>query len=145
VTTNVLNLHPVEVLAVEEQLSLPNKTQDERSWAKWLDKCKHEKLPDYVLISAHARELVKADGLQTKSLRRRFQVWGYEAHYWFLRAHEHGGVVCQDRCMLVLRRQDESIPKVRLPKIIDTEGGPRTARNMLKPVGIPKTAWIREE
>ena len=117
----------------KRQPNLPNKAQ-QRFWVKWLDKCKHVNLPDYVLISAHARELVEADGLHTKSWRRRFQVWGYEAHYWFLRAHDHGGVVRQDRCMLVLRRQDDSVPKVRLPEIIDTEGGPRTARNMLKPM-----------
>ena len=144
VMANVLNLHPVEVLAIKEQPNLPNKAQ-QRFWVKWLDKCKHVNLPNYVLISAHARELVEADGLHTKSWRRRFQVWGYEAHYWFLRAHDHGGVVCQDRCMLVLRRQDDSVPKVRLPEIIATEGGPRTARNMLKPMDIPKAAWIRED
>jgi hypothetical protein len=36
VTTNVSNLHPVEVLAVEESLSLPNKTRDERAWSNSL-------------------------------------------------------------------------------------------------------------
>ena len=42
-------------------------------------RCKHVNLPDYVLISAHARELVEADGLHIESWRRRFQEWGYEA------------------------------------------------------------------
>jgi hypothetical protein len=47
--------------------------------------------------------------------------------------------------MLVPRRQDASVPRVRLPETIDTVGGPRTARNMLKPMSIPQRAWIREE
>ena len=44
-----------------------------------------------------------------------------------------------------LSREDDSVPKVRLPETIDTKGGPRTARNMLTPMGIPKEAWMREE
>ena len=59
VAVNVLNLHPVEVLAIEEQ---PNITQ-QRFWVKWLYKCKQVNLPDYILFSAHARELVEANGL----------------------------------------------------------------------------------
>jgi hypothetical protein len=144
VAANVLNRHPVDVLAIEEPPSISKKPQ-QRFWVKWLDKCQQANLPNYVLISAPAKELVEADGLQTKPWRRRFQEWGYEAHYWFLRAHEHGGVVRQDRCMLVLRRQDDAVPRVRIPETIETEGGPRTARNMLKPMGIPREGWLREE
>ena len=74
-----------------------------RYWVKWTDKCTATDRPDYVIISADANEIVDEDGLQSKPWRRRFQDWGYEPHYWFLLAHEHGGVVHQDRCMLGLR------------------------------------------
>jgi hypothetical protein len=47
--------------------------------------------------------------------------------------------------MLVLRRQDDKVPRVHLPKEIDTEGGPRTARNMLTPSGIPRKGWFHDE
>jgi hypothetical protein len=97
--------------------------------------------PNYILVSTSPRELVDDAGLHSKSWRRRFQKWGYDSHYWFLRGHEHGGVVRQDRCVLVLRRKDDSVPPVRIPEIITTEGGPRTARNMLQPAGLPKTVW----
>ena len=36
-------------------------------------------------------------------------------------------------------------PPVRLPSQIDTDGGRRTARNMLKPTGIPQKAWVQEQ
>ena len=101
VATNVLNRHPVQVLAVEET-SKASPGPQSRFWVKWLDICKQANLPDYILISAHARELVEADGLHTKPWRRRFQGWGYEAHYWFLRAHDHGGVVSPDRSCFLL-------------------------------------------
>jgi hypothetical protein len=39
---------------------------------------------------------VEEGGLQSKLWRRRFQDWGYDPHYWFLRSTEHGGVVRQD-------------------------------------------------
>jgi hypothetical protein len=126
VAANVLNQHPVEILAVEENPNTSTRPQ-QRYWVRWLDKCEQANLPDYVLILTHAsRELVEADGLvHTKTWRRRFQEWGYEAHCWFLRAHDHNGVVRQHRCMLILRCQDDSVPKVqRLPETIDTEGGP---------------------
>jgi hypothetical protein len=92
VMANVLNRHPVEVLAIKDTPNPSNRAQP-RFWVKWLNKCKQENLPDCVLISALAKELVETDGLQTKPWQRRFPEWGYESHYWFLRTHDHGGVV----------------------------------------------------
>jgi hypothetical protein len=143
VATDVLNRHPVTVLAVEETLQTPARSLV-RYWPRWIERCRLDKLPDYVIVSAPSKELVDEEGLQSKPWRRRFRDWGYEAHFWFLRAHEHGGVVRQDRCMLVLRRDDPSVSAIQHPRIIDTTGAPRTARNMLKPTGIPHRAWVRE-
>jgi hypothetical protein len=101
VASNIPNQHPVEVLAIEDKLQ-PHDKGRPRYWVKWLDECTPTNLPDYGIISADASEIVDDYGLQSKPWRRRFQDWGYEAHYWFLRVHEHGGVVRQDRCMLTL-------------------------------------------
>ena len=144
VSGEVLNRYPVDVLAIEEPSSVANKATPPY-WTKWLDKCKDANLPDYVIISAPSKELVEDSGLQSKPWRRRFEKWGYEAHYWFIRAHEHGGVVRQDRCMLVLRRKDVTVPKVILPEPIVTDEAPRIARNMLSPMGVPRTAWLQDE
>jgi hypothetical protein len=140
---DVLNQYPVKVLAIKEALQ-PHSRSQSRFWIRWLVKCTAANLPNYVIISAPSKELVDEDGLQSQPWRRPFQNWGYEAHYWFLRAYKHGGVVCQDRCMLVLRRQHSSVPPVRLPSQIGTAGGPPTARNLLKPNGIPHKAWIHD-
>jgi hypothetical protein len=144
VSPEVLNRYPVEVLAIEDAPPSDALSHD-RFWVKWIEKCTVPHLPSYIIVAALPKELVEADGLQSKSWRRRFQAWGYEPHYWFLRSTEHGGVVRQDRCMLVLRLLGSTAAPVQVPKQIDTEGAPRTARNMLKPVGIPSASWLKEE
>ena len=143
VKTDVLNRHPVEVLAIEDAPATPGSLPS-RFWIKWLEKCTIPNRPSYVLISASPRELVEEGGLQSKLWRRRFHDWGYDPHYWFLRSTEHGGVVRQDRCMLVLRLQQSRVPQVQVPKQISTEGAPRTARNMLLPMGVPRQAWVQD-
>ena len=47
--------------------------------------------------------------------------------------------------MVMLRRRDGSVPEVLEPHTIDNEEGPRSARNMLRPCGVPRKAWITEE
>jgi len=141
-SVNILNQHPVEVLVVDD-CDVSGRPHD-RYWRRWLDKCRPDNRPDYVLLAVPTHELVDEDGLQSKGWRRRFQGWSYEPHYWFLRGHEHGGVVRQDRCVVVLRRCDESVAEVLLPDTIVNDEGPRSAWNMLRPTGVPRTAWIRE-
>jgi hypothetical protein len=143
VNSNVLNLHPVEVLVVED--GGDGGRPRERYWTRWLDKCLPENQPDYIVIAAPPKELIDEGGLQSKEWRRRYRDWNYEAHYWFLRGHEHGGVVRQDRCVVVLRRQDESVPEVTAPHTIVNDEDPRSARNMLRPFGVPRKAWMTEE
>ena len=48
--------------------------------------------------------------------------------------------------MVVLQRKDESVGEVLAPHTITvTDEDPRSARNMLRPFGIPQNAWIQEE
>jgi hypothetical protein len=67
-----------------------------------MDACQPANLPDYVVVMALPKELVLDNSLQSKSWRQRYTQWGYESEYWFLRGHEHGGVVRKDRFVLVL-------------------------------------------
>ncbi len=142
VSSGILNLHPVEVLVIEE--GGDGGRPRERYWTRWLDKCHADNQPDYVVLSAPAKELVAETGLHSKEWRRRFQGWNYEPHYWFLRGHEHGGVVRQDRCMVMLRRRGDSVPEVVAPHTIVNDEVPRSARNMLRPCGVPRKAWMTE-
>ena len=140
--STTLNTYPVEVLAIDDTTTDPRQTG--RYWVRWLDKCRPENLPNYVYVVAPARELVNENGLQSKTWRRRYQQWGYEAHFWFLRSHEHGGVIRQDRCVMALRRKDSKAQRIKEPTIIETGGLPRSGRNMLKPYGIAREAWSKE-
>ena len=92
VSPDVLNRHPVEVLAIKDAPPSDALSHD-RFWVKWIEKCTVPHLPSYIIVAALPKELVEADGLQSKSWRRWFQAWGYEPHYWFLRSTEHGVVV----------------------------------------------------
>jgi hypothetical protein len=142
--SNVLNRYPVEVLAIED--SHPNAPNDkERYWARWLDSCKTTNRPDYVCVMALPRELVEESGLQSKHWRRKYSRWGYDASYWFLRGHKHGGIIRQDRFILMLRRMDESVKTITIAEPINTQGGPRITRNMLQPTGVPHAAWLKKD
>ena len=89
--SNILNRYPVEVLAIEEG---PGYQWPRRSyWERWLDRCRHENRPDYVVIVSSVQELVVASGLQSKPWRQKFQCWNYEPNYWFIRGHEHRGAI----------------------------------------------------
>jgi hypothetical protein len=142
---NTLNQLPVEVLAIDESTHTGPLHSTDRYWVRWMDRCERANQPKYVLVATSPQELVADDGLQTKSWRRRFDKWGYEAHYWFLRSHEHGGVVRQDRCVLILHRREEGEASVRVPQVVNPDQARRTAHNMLTPVGIPRRAWVSEE
>ena len=143
VSSDILNPHPVEVLVVEEG---PEDQRPKRCfWERWLDRCREENRPDYVVIASSAQELVLTTGLQSKWWRRVFRKWNYEADYWFVRGHEHGGVVRQDRCLVILRHQRANVGMALQPPTLITEDAPRSGRNTLRPVGIPRNAWIQEQ
>ena len=84
----------MEVLIIDD--GTDKTSVNDRYWSKWLDKCRGDNLPDYIFVAAAPQELVLDEGLQSKGWRQRYLRWGYEAHFWFLRSHEHGGVVQQD-------------------------------------------------
>lgn len=129
------------MLAIEETSTSRDET--ERYWARWLDGCQPRNLPEYVIVSAATRELVEDNGLQSKKWRQRYSRWGYTSDFWFVRGHEQGGVVRHDRCLLVLQRTRGNA-RMEPPTVINTDGGPRIARNMLKPAGIPSRGWSKE-
>jgi hypothetical protein len=68
--SDTLNRYPVEVLAIEETSS--SREEKDRYWARWLDSCRSQNLPDYVIVAGAPSELVEAEGLQSKPWRRRY-------------------------------------------------------------------------
>jgi hypothetical protein len=112
---------------------------------RWIETCEATTLPNYIFVAAPPQELMLEEGLQSKGWWQLFERWGYESHFWFLWNHEHGGAVRQDRCILALRRNDPKVAPLQNPEVIETEGGPWSVRNLLSPVGIPRTAWCTEE
>jgi hypothetical protein len=109
----MLNRYPVEVLAIKETST--SRDKKDQYWARWLDACKTRNLPNYVIVAGTMSELVENNVLQSKPWRQRYTQWGYEADFWFVRGHEHGGVVRQDQCMLLLC-QIEGIREPAYPK-----------------------------
>ena len=47
--------------------------------------------------------------------------------------------------MVVLRRRNDSVPEVMAPHTIVNDEVPRSARNMLRPCGVPRKAWMTED
>jgi len=103
----VLSRHPVDILAVEEEASCSAET---RTWETWLQRCPMETRPDLVLVCAGSDELIRKDGFHSKPWREKVAALGYEAGFWFLRATDHGGVVRQDRLMMILQKNSSSRP-----------------------------------
>ena len=89
--SNILNRYPVDVLAIEEGTGYQWPQQS--YWEHWLERCRPENRPDYLIIVSSVQELVVASGLQSKPWQQKFQCWNYEPNYWFVRGHEHSGVI----------------------------------------------------
>jgi hypothetical protein len=139
--SGTLNRYPVDILAIEETST--SRDEKERYWARWLDACTEQNRPNHIIISASTTELVEENGLQSKVWRKRYSRWGYSSDFWFLRGHEQGGVVRHDRCLIILSKVGKAAT-LGTPGTINTEGGPRIARNMLKPANIPSHGWSRD-
>jgi len=140
VKTTVLRDNPVDVLAVDEGRQTGTM---ERYWERWLQKCSFEKRPDLVVICASPNELVQDGGFHEKEWREKFRVLGYLPGFWFLRATDHGGVVRQDRLVLILQKEGTERPILNTQPTPMTSKTPRPATNMLKTHLIPFQSWDR--
>ena len=135
----MLGQYPVDVLAVEEEADTPSGA---RYWETWLQQCPLSTRPDLVLVCTGSDELVREDGLHAKPWREKVASLGYDAGFWFLRATDHGGVVRQDRLMMVLQKVSSIRPRVEHgPQAADEKSSVRASSNMLKTHQIPAKAW----
>jgi len=143
VKKTVLRHHPVDVLLVEEH----NTTTDARYWETWLQACPMTTRPALVVVCAGPDELIEDGGFHCKSWRNQFRALGYSPGFWFLRATDFGGVVRQDRVVLLLQKIDGTFP-VELdrfrPVPSNDYGKVRAATNMLKTHQIPGNSWSRQ-
>jgi hypothetical protein len=71
---------------------------------------------------------------------KRLAAFGYSVRFWFLRAHEHGVALHQDRLVILYFLQAEGDPAPQRP--IPTLLPARSMTNLLMPTGIPRTAFL---
>jgi len=143
----VLQDHPVDVLIVEssEDDSTSGTKRGSRYWEQWLVSCTEPSRPDLVVVCADSEELVKDGGFHSKMWRRKCHALGYEPGFWYMKATEHGGVVRQDRLILLLQKTSSTRPRLTTqPPREDPRTKPRSAGNMLKNHQIPPSAWDRK-
>lgn len=141
VSDAVLEDFPIDVLLVDEG---DDNLTDNRYWEEWIKECSEEIRPDLVVICANPNELVADGGYHEKPWRERVERLGYEPGFWFMRATDHGGVVWQDRLVMILQKATSTRPKLGPGPTPGSQGtANRAASNMLKPHSIPTNAWYR--
>jgi hypothetical protein len=115
---------------------------DDTSWLRNVERIPVVARPQAVVAATSADTLLNASkSANAKVLRKRMKALGYEVTYWFLRAHEHGAALVQDRLFTVFYQAKDD----REPPVSPMGNGlpVRSMSNLLLPVGIPPTAHTR--
>ena len=97
-----LSVHPVDVLlllASSSSLGKKNKPVRDAPWIRSLTACSGPTRPSVVICIEESHALVADDGVSSKVVRKRMQQLGYNHTVWFLRVHELGAAVVQDKTM----------------------------------------------
>jgi hypothetical protein len=116
-------------------------TEDSEHWERWLraldDMADAPKIIAQSLPPDYLSDKTKEATLHMRG--KRMQRLGYEISHWFLRAHQFGAAVHQDRLIVVfhLRHHHSQPPTQPLPDALP----PRSMANLLTPVGIPPKAY----
>jgi hypothetical protein len=133
VPADQLRRTPVDTLLVD--------TEDSEHWERWLraldDMADAPKIIAQSLPPDYLSDKTKEAALHMRG--KRMQRLGYEMSHWFLRAHQFGAAVHQDRLIVVfhLRHHRSQPPMQPLPDALP----PRSMANLLTPVGIPPRAY----
>jgi hypothetical protein len=125
---------PVDFLLVD--------VDDSEHWERCLDETVGtDKVPTVVLQCLPPKFLVHSAKEATLHQRdKRMKKRGYQVVYWFLRAHEFGAALHQDRLFVVYYQSasDDAAPKQPEPDQLP----PRSMANLLLPTGIPSKAYL---
>lgn len=114
-------------------------------WEQWVGRCPEKDQPQAIAIMSPASTLVTdRESGHMKQIRKRMEHRGYSSGVWFLRAHEHGAALRQDRVAWYFyksRGDKDQGPREPTPNGLP----PRPVSNLLKPFGVPHAAWSRSE
>jgi hypothetical protein len=135
VKANILSKHPVDILSVD--------MVETDLWEGWVESAPATLRPKIIMDVTVPEQLVDEQlEAARRQQRKRLQTLGYDSVSWFLRAHEHGAALHQDRLIVVYFRAawGHTAPT---PPLVDGLP-PRAMSNLLAPVGIPHSAWARK-
>jgi hypothetical protein len=125
---------PVDVLLVDLQCFT--------MWERWVEHAVTTGSAPSVVAQALSPEYL-SDGPKDTALHlrgKRLKRLGYTAVYWYLRAHEFGAALHQDRLFVLYYREGRySSPPIR-PQPDGLPG--RSMANLLVPVGVPHGAFL---
>jgi hypothetical protein len=89
---------------------------DDTSWIRSVERTAVLTRPKVVVAATSADTLLKADkSAKAKVLRKRMRALGYEVTYWFLRAHQHGAALVQDRLFTVFYQASDTMNGTNWP------------------------------
>jgi hypothetical protein len=89
---------------------------DDTSWTRIVERAEVNARPQAVVVATSADTLLHASkSSKAKVLRKQMRALGYEVPYWFLRAHEHGAALVQDRLFTGFIRAVPTAPPRWLP------------------------------
>jgi hypothetical protein len=133
VLSDQLQSTPVDVLLVD--------VTSGSHWERWLQGVSGTKFAPKVIAQSLPPGFLsdKEKEAEWHSRGKRLQRLGYGVSYWYLRAHEFGAALHQDRCFTVYH----CLQHAKSPPIRPQPDGlpPRSMANLLTPVGVPRGAF----
>jgi hypothetical protein len=108
VKANLLSKHPVNILLVD--------MVETDLWEGWIESAPAALRPKIIMDVTVPEQLVDEQLEAARSTqRKRLRILGYGSVTWFMRAHEHGAALHQDRLIVVyLARRGDILPQRRL-------------------------------
>jgi hypothetical protein len=116
--------------------------QDFTGWERWLEQASQNGSIPRAVVQALPPEYL-SDGPKETELHlrgKRLKRLGYTAIYWYLRAHEFGAALHQDRLFMVYYLEGRDCLSPIQPKPDGLPG--RSMANLLVPVGVPHGAFL---
>jgi hypothetical protein len=134
VPTSQLHRTPVDILLVDQGVGA--------DWERWVRAVERTKVAPSVVVLACTPDHLAEKSLETARhcQDKRLKQSGYGVEYWYLRAHDFGAALHQDRLFVVYYLLDRELT----PPIAPVKDGlpPRPMANLLAPYGTPPRAYV---
>ena len=132
----------MDVLVIDG-MEFSTATDKHHRWEDWIACCRDPGRPKAVVVIEPPKAMVTDKGGSAKGRRKRMDQWGYEHRSWFLRAHELGAVLRQDRLFSLYLRKQEVASLGELDRPVDIGLDPRPMQNLLIPYGlVEQNDWV---